>query len=153
MQGNIANAYQLVGRLDEALRLRRDTYTGYLKLFGEEHAITLLAANNYLASQVGLKHYREAKKLLRTLLPVARRVLGENDDLTFKMRRMYAMTLYCDPAATLDDVHEAVTTLEDAERIARRVFGGAHPLTVGIETDARRASGAPRARNAAGVTV
>ena len=31
--------------------------------------------------------------------------------------------------ATLDDLREAVTTLEDIERISRRVFGGAHPLT------------------------
>ena len=31
--------------------------------------------------------------------------------------------------ATLDDLREAVTTLEDTVRIARRVLGGAHPLT------------------------
>ena len=35
--------------------------------------------------------------------------------------------------ATLDDLREAVTTLEDTERIARRVFGGAHPLTTNID--------------------
>ena len=34
------------------------------------------------------------------------------------------MALYQDPRATLDDLREAVTTLEDTERIARRVFGG-----------------------------
>ena len=43
------------------------------------------------------------------------------------------MTLYSDPAATLDDLREAVTTLEDLERTARRTFGGAHPLTEQIE--------------------
>ena len=43
------------------------------------------------------------------------------------------MALCNDPSATLDDVREAVTTLEDAERTARRVFGGEHPLTVKIE--------------------
>ena len=42
------------------------------------------------------------------------------------------MSLYVDPAATLDDLREAVTTLEDAERTARRVFGSANPLTGGI---------------------
>ena len=40
---------------------------------------------------------------------------------------------YENPAATLDDLREAVTTLEDAGRIARRVFGGSHPTTSGIE--------------------
>ena len=34
--------------------------------------------------------------------------------------------------ATRDDLREAVTTLEDAERTARRVLGGAHPTTTGI---------------------
>ena len=43
------------------------------------------------------------------------------------------MTLYKDPNATLDDLHEAVATLEDAERTARRVLGGANPTTVNIE--------------------
>ena len=28
------------------------------------------------------------------------------------------------------DLHEAVTTLEDTERTARRVLGGAHPIGV-----------------------
>ena len=53
--------------------------------------------------------------------------------LTLKMRANYALALYKDDGATLDDLREAVTTFEDAGRIARRVFGGAHPLTVGIE--------------------
>ena len=42
-------------------------------------------------------------------------------------------------------LREAVTTLEDSERIARRVLGGAHPVTVGIESDLRNARGALRA--------
>ena len=41
------------------------------------------------------------------------------------------------PGATLDDLREAVTTLEETTRIARRVLGGAHPTTVGIEGDLR----------------
>ena len=49
------------------------------------------------------------------------------------------MALYRDDDATLDDIREAVTTLEDAERIARRVFGSAHPVTTGIEKSLRNA--------------
>ena len=55
------------------------------------------------------------------------------------MLRNYAKALYDDPDATLDDVREAVTILEETERIARRVFGGAHPLTVSIGTCLREA--------------
>ena len=43
------------------------------------------------------------------------------------------MALYRNNSATLDDLREAVTTLEETERTARRVFGGAHPLTAQIE--------------------
>ena len=49
------------------------------------------------------------------------------------MRSIYASALYNDPGATLDDLREAVMTLEDTARIARRVLGGAHPLTAGID--------------------
>ena len=51
----------------------------------------------------------------------------------------YAKSHYEDPAATLDDLNEAVTTLEEIERIARRVFGGAHPLVAWIERDLQKA--------------
>ena len=44
-------------------------------------------------------------------------------------------------ALTLDDLNEAVTTLEDLERIARRVLGGAHPVTGGIGGDLIKARG------------
>ena len=42
---------------------------------------------------------------------------------------------YEDPGATLEDLREAVDTLEEIERTARRGKGGAHPLTVDIEGD------------------
>ena len=45
----------------------------------------------------------------------------------------YAMALYKNEAATLDELREAVTTLEETERSARRVVGSAHPLTENIE--------------------
>ena len=65
-----------------------------------------------------------------------------------KMRLSYARALYEDPAATLDDVREAATMFEDAERIARRVLGGAHPLTTAIEDDLRKLRAALRDREA-----
>ena len=58
----------------------------------------------------------------------------------------YALALCNDPDATLDDVREAVTTLEDTERTARRVFGCEHPSTVQIGISLRNARAALRAR-------
>ena len=59
-------------------------------------------------------------------------------------RWIYGQALYKDASSTLDDLREAVTTLEDAGRIARRVFGGAHPLTSAIEDELRKARAALR---------
>ena len=77
-------------------------------------------------------------------MPVARRVLGEHDDTTLKMSWTYAMVLYKDDAATLDDLREAVTTLEEIYGTTRRVFGGQHPLTGGIEHNLQDARAALR---------
>ena len=52
---------------------------------------------------------------------------------------IYAEALYKDPAATLDDTREAVNELEETERIARRVFGGTHPLAEATKTHLRDA--------------
>ena len=51
-----------------------------------------------------------------------------------------------DAGATLDDLREAMTTLEETGRTARRVFGGAHPLTTAMEDNLRQARAAFRAR-------
>ena len=84
-----------------------------------------------------LKRFREAKKLLRKKIPMARRTLGDSHPDTLRMRWLYAMVLYDDADASLDDQREAVGTLEEIEPIARRVLGGAHPVTEGIEGDLR----------------
>ena len=131
-QCNLAGMYHMLGRREQANRMMRDVYSGHLKLDGEENERTLRAASNYAASLFELKRFEDAKTLLRKRLPAARRVLGEDHRLTLKMRFSYARALYDDPGATLDDLREAVETCEDTDRIARRVLGGAHPLTVDI---------------------
>ena len=58
------------------------------------------------------------------------------------MRWTYARALFTNTDATLDDLREAVTTLEDVAPIARRVLGGAHPVTVEIEESLQNAQAA-----------
>ena len=77
---------------------------------------------------------------------MARRILGDSHDHTLSMRSIYANALYQDTCATLDDLSEATTTLEETERIARRVMGGLHPTTMGIENALRVARAVLRAR-------
>ena len=145
-QSNLAGTYRMLNRDEDVLSTMRDVYHGYLKLFGEQNRQTLMVANNYAVSLGDLRRFKEAKSLLQKTMPVARRVLGEGHDLTLAMRWIYAGVLYEDASATLEDLREAVRTLEDAGQIARRVFGGANPLTKGIERELRDARAALRAR-------
>ena len=83
----------------------------------KKHENTLIAANNCASTLLDLNRYAEAKALLRETMPVARRVIGDDHNLTLKLRWAYAEVLYKDDGATLADLREAVTTLEDAERM------------------------------------
>ena len=143
---NIATTYEMLGRLEEALPIKTDVYSGFVKLYGKQHRSTLLCASNYALSLCKLGREEEGKSLIRKTMPLAQRVLGETDDVTLGMRKLYGMTLYRDPSAALDDLREAVTTLEDTERIARRVLGGAHPEVMDIERKLRQSRAALRAR-------
>ena len=146
VQSNLARLYEVLGRDEQALDLRRDVYSGRSKLQGEEHPQTLQAATNYAASLLQLQRFEEAMALYRKTLTVAHRVLGKNSELTLGMRTNYAMAFCADPAATLDDLREAITTLEESKRIVRRVFGGDHPLTSSIEGGLRQARALLRVR-------
>ena len=97
-----------------------------------------------------IRRYAEVRSLLRRIIPVARRALGENDDCTLRLRWNYAEALFKDPGATLDNVREAVAAFEDLERIARRVLGGAHPVSTGIGRDLQKSRAALRARETPG---
>ena len=66
-------------------------------------------------------------------MPVARRALGEDDRLTLQMRWNYAMALYRDNGATLDDLREAVETLEYVAKSWKRIFGKSHPETPKVQ--------------------
>ena len=81
-------------------------------------------------------------------MPVARRVLGECNEHALKTRWSFAIALYKDASATLGDLREALTMLEETERIARRVLGGAHPVTTQIGVSLQIARAALRAREA-----
>ena len=108
--------------------------------------MTLAAADNYALSLLKLQRFEEAKSLLRKQLPVARRILGKDHIQTIKMTWRSAEALYEDANASLGDMREVATTLEETERTARRVLGGAHPVTKGLGGHLQNAQAAVRAR-------
>ena len=83
---------------------------------------------------------------MRKTMSVAQRVLGSSHELTLRMRSLHVESCCKDDGATLDDIREAVTTLEETERTARRVFGAKHPLTTGMEHSLKASRAILRAR-------
>ena len=146
VQNNLTTTYIHLGRLEQALRMRQDVYSGILKIKGEEDRDSLLGAHNLASSFISLERFEEASSLMRKTIPVAQRVAGEDAEVTLRMRWRYAEALCRDTAATHDDLCEAVGTLEDAGQIARRVLGDAHPLTEWIEDGLQDAQDALYAR-------
>ena len=146
MQTCLANSHLRLGRNEQASNMLRDIYSGRVRLNGEDHRDTIIAALNYTSSLGVLRRVEEAKSLLRKTVPVARRVCGENDEITLRVKLTYAMALYRDTGASLDDLRESVTRLEDLERVTRRVLGGAHPITTGVELRLQESRAALRAR-------
>ena len=145
-QSNLANTYEGLGRFEEATRIKKDVYSGYLKLHGEEHEATLLAANNYATSLLDLDRDEEVKSLLRRTILVARRFLGDSHDTTLRMRANYNVALVNADGAKLDDIRKAVATLEEIERTTRRVLGGSNPVTEDVGRVLRRSRTILRAR-------
>ena len=122
---------------EEALQIKRDAYSGCVICLARNMKRPSVA-NNYAPALVDLERLEEeARRCCARTIPVTRRVLSDSSRTTLVQRCNYAESLYEDPEATLDDLREAVTTLEEVERIARRVLGGAHPLTVDIEGELR----------------
>ena len=146
MQNNLASRYEEVGKTEYAIGTRQEVYSGFLRLKGEHHEWTLTSAICYASTLMNLQRYGEAKALMRKLTPVARRSLGDSHGITLQMRWNYARALCYDPSATLADLREAITKLEDLAPTARRLLGGTHPHTTGIQTTLRNAREALRAR-------
>ena len=134
---NLGAVYDKLGHDEKSLCMHREVYAGRLALNGEESFYTLIAANS-LAGNLIRHSFEEAKAFFRTVVPIARRVLGEGHDLTLTIRINYTRALYEDPDATLDDLREAeTTTLVETERTARRILGSAHPLVDTVEQGMR----------------
>ena len=113
---------------------------------GEDDLQTIMTANNYACSLKECDRLEEARALYRKWMLVSQRVLGDCDHCTLTFKKRFAQTLYEDERATLGDLREAVKTLVETARIARRVLGGAHPVVEDTDRSLRKAQALLRIR-------
>ena len=107
-------------------------------------ASLMLSTTRETCSSYGVS--KKSSRCFIKTIPVALRILGKDNEVTLALQWNYGEVLYEDPAATLDDLREAVETLEETDRTARRVLGGTHPTTGGVARHLRSARAALAAR-------
>ena len=134
MQGNLANSYKVLGRIEEALNLYRDVYSEELKLYGRHNKQTLESASNYAMTLLDLERFEEAKILLHKVAPVAQRVCGAEHDLTLSLREDLSRAIL-DGESSAEEKRQALRMLEDVAGVRRRVLGPAHPETLFTQTE------------------
>ena len=93
---------------------------------------TLREADNYAIALLQLKRFEEAKRLLRKVIPVARRVLGTEHELTLSLREDLCRAIL-DGEPTANEKREALEMLKDTAGAMRRVLGPDHPDTLHAE--------------------
>ena len=97
-----------------------------------------MAANNLVFQLQKQGRYAEAVSILREPLSDARRALGDDHHLTFKLRGLLADSLAnAETSPSLDDLREAIAIREDVCKRSRRVLGGEHPDTQRRQTALR----------------
>ena len=128
VEGLVAREPLPVAQVELVVARPREAH-GKLKLYGEEDESTLRAAGNYAMTLLRQKRFEEAKRLLRKVTPVARRVLGNEHELSLSIcEDLCRATLNGESSA--EEKREALRMLEDVAGTMRRVLGPAHPDTL-----------------------
>ena len=118
--------------------MRREIFADTTRLYGPDHVDAIIDADNLAGSLIEAGLFEEARALVRDYIPVARRTLGTDHELTFELRTNSARAIYRDTNSSRD-VHEAVAILEDVFRTTRRVFGLQHPIFAEYRQDLENA--------------
>ena len=129
---NLAVCYSKLGRHEEALALRRDilAQSVLLRCAGD---LICLHAHNLACSLLQLARYSEAKSFLLDQVPIARRALGAEHDLTLRLRCAYGRSLSEGDGVSRDELVEATTLLGELVRTTTRIYGKVNPLTVAFQ--------------------
>jgi len=136
-RGNLALSYYHLGRIEDALRLQREVYTGWQILSVSSEVLSsselreavgdclTISVGNLTELLVAAREFEEAQSLAREKLPAIIDRHGPDHTLTLEVRTWYARALFLEG----EDFAEAETILDDVWRRSRRVLGEAHPDT------------------------
>ena len=103
-----------------------------MRLHGEEHEDTLMDAGNFVINLLDLKRFEEAKRLLRKVMPVARRVFGTEHERTLSLQEDFARAMLLGDSSP-EEKRNALLVLEDTLGVMRRVLGKSHPECMRVQ--------------------
>ena len=136
---NLASCYNDLGRYEEALKIHREIYAFETARNGFTEG-TLTTALNISMILCDTERYSEAAAFSSKGVGESTRLLGFDHDITLRLRSNYAMAIYMDPYSSLQDLTNAVETMENVLRVRRRVFGDCPRTTSDTwKTEAARA--------------
>ena len=129
-RGNLATAYRVAGRLDEAIPLYERTLADTERVLGETHSDTLAARSNLAGAYRVAGRLDEAIPLYERTLADTERVLGETHSDTSAFRNNLA-TVY----QAADRLDEAIPLFERTLADRERVLGPDHPDTLAARSN------------------
>jgi len=130
LRGNMAVSLSRLGREEESLSIKRECYQYLVHHEGKTSERAMFQAYNIAVSLAHLQKNTEAISLMREQLPLVKRVLDNDHELTLKFQKLYAKTLFAPPDGPWSEEKVRARGLMEAfTRSARRVLGPAHPET------------------------
>ena len=129
---------RFLGKLDEALQLRRQDFESKLLNLGATHGEVLGSAQNLAHTLVEKGDWAEARTFLTEQIPIAQRALGPDAQITLCLRALKGQAL-CNGDVSVANAVDAVAISEDTLKRSQRILGATHPRTKAIQDDVRLA--------------
>jgi tetratricopeptide (TPR) repeat protein len=129
-RNNLASAYQVAGRPEDAIPLLEHTLAHYERVVGETHPDTLTSRNNLAEAYRAAGRLADAIRLHERTLADRERVLGDRNPDTLASRNNLASAYRA--AGRLD---EAIPLYERTLADSERVLGEAHPETLAFRNN------------------
>ncbi|WP_436535172.1 caspase, EACC1-associated type [Actinoplanes sp. HUAS TT8] len=122
---NLASAYQIAGRLDDAIELHEQALDAFRRLFGEDTPETLASMNNLARAYAAADRLKDATRLQKTVIETSRSHFGDDHPDTLKSRHNLAISY-----ATAGRMADAIELFEQVLADRERVLSGDHPATL-----------------------
>ena len=124
-RNNLAYAYLLVGRIDEAIALYERTLAARERVLGPEHLRTLYTRNNLAFTHLTAGRASDAVPLLEQVVAAWKRINGDEDLDSLRWRNNLA-----EAYLAVGRVDEAIALHEQTMAARERVLGPDHPDTL-----------------------